>query len=136
MDLGPIWKVIENIWVLMAEISYGIEGTIVVGWHRDVPYFLALHIYSRNIVKIICLLWLTFFLPRDDVFQKENGDLLIGWQIDAGVYGKEVVAFPLAIVLGGELLGGDLLSLRALSHDLTIVVVLHQKRMLFNNDRN
>lgn len=53
------------------------------------------------------------FLPhRHDVLEEVNGDLLVRRQVDASIDGQEVVHLALALVLGGELLRGDLLGPR------------------------
>ena len=37
---------------------------------------------------------LTFLLAADDVLEEVDGDLLIGWQVDAAFHGTELIAFP------------------------------------------
>ena len=59
------------------------------------------------------------------VLQEVDRDLVVRWQVDAGVDGQEVVALALALILGSELLGSDLLLLRLVQLDLLIWVVFH-----------
>ena len=68
---------------------------------------------------------LTFLLSRYEVFQKIDGDLVIRRQVDSGIYGEEVVALALALILRRKLLGRDLCKVSRLSLYLLIWVILH-----------
>ena len=68
---------------------------------------------------------LTLLLTGDDVLQEVDGDLIVGWQIDACIDCEEVVALPLALVLGSKLFGSHLLELRLVDLRLLVKVALH-----------
>ena len=68
---------------------------------------------------------LTFLLSGDDVLQEVDRDLIVCRQVDTCIDREEVVALPLALVLGGELLRRDRLSLRWLILDLLDLIAFH-----------
>ena len=61
----------------------------------------------------------------DQVLQEVHRDLLIGRQVYASIYGQEIVDLPFRIVLGGEGLRADLLSLWCLILRLWNLLVVH-----------
>ena len=68
---------------------------------------------------------LTLLPARYQVLQKVDGDLVIGWQVDPGIDGEEVVALALALVFGSKLFGSHLLELRLVYLRLLVRIALH-----------
>ena len=63
-------------------------------------------------------------LPTPNQILKEvDGNVIVGWKVDADVSGEEVINLPFAAVLGCELFGRDLGHLRLGHWDLLHVLV-------------
>ena len=78
---------------------------------------------------------LTLLLAADDVLEEVDGQLFIGWQVDATFNGAELVALSFCTVLGPECFCGDSVIGWSTARNLSGVVLLHLIRFFFNNNR-
>ena len=78
---------------------------------------------------------LTLLLAADDVLEEVDGDLLIGWEVDAAFHCTELIAFPFCTILCSKGFSGDSMVGRSLTRNLGGVVLLHLIGFFFNNDR-
>ena len=78
---------------------------------------------------------LTLLLAADDVLEEVDGDLLIGWEVDAAFHCTELIAFPFCTIFCSKRFCGDSMVGRSLTRNLSGVVSLHFIGIYFNNDR-